>query len=376
MTEENCHLPPEIVEEILCNLPTKSLIRFRCVSKSWRSLISEHRFVRKHLSRAAQQKILIPIPSPSANENMYYSQEIMPIKRGEYFCAPFSGSNYWEVLDSCDGLLCVRVDMSIYIWNPCLKTYWKILTPSGKQNFDDFSYLGFGYDSTRNDYKILKLSRFRLRYMTETQVFSLKSDSWRKLNDFPPQDYRPLTSVFLNGSIHWLLATEIMGQNLFALFSFDLSDDKYREVRLPEYCPISPCNNNYVVDLNLCILKGMLCVLVEWKSCLVLWAMKDYYSDHDKSWTKILDIRLDLILEKYCIPLGFKPFYLYENGEVMMGIVSHQRTELLICKVNTVLSRDIIFNKPSVISYGFVHVESLVSPLRSCGKLETRNSTG
>ncbi|EYU32835.1 hypothetical protein MIMGU_mgv1a023169mg, partial [Erythranthe guttata] len=45
-------LPEEIIEEILlCNLPVKTLLRFKCVSKQWRSLISSKHFVERHLAK-------------------------------------------------------------------------------------------------------------------------------------------------------------------------------------------------------------------------------------------------------------------------------------------------------------------------------------
>ncbi|KAK6142424.1 hypothetical protein DH2020_022772 [Rehmannia glutinosa] len=331
MTEANRHrLPPEIVEEILCKLFVKSLNRFRCVSKSWQSLISDHRFVRKHLSHAVQPDNL--------------SQKALILHNP-------AGSGNWKILASCDGLLCIRVDRSVYIWNPCLKTYKKINDGSLCTWF-----FGFGYDSRRDDYKLCKLSYLWRHKITETEVYSLGSGSWTKSDNFP-QDYIPhcSTSVFINGSIHWLAFGEKTKSNSFALISFDLSDNKYRDVPLPE-CWLKYPNNS--LDVKLCVLKGMLCVLVEyWKSCFVLWAMKDYYSDQ-KSWTKILDIRLD-----YCTPVDVKPFYMYENGEVLIGVSSKRGTDLLVCKDNSVLFRQIIFPRQSFIRHGFVHVESLISPL-------------
>ncbi|TVU08417.1 hypothetical protein EJB05_41821, partial [Eragrostis curvula] len=46
-------LPEEIIFDVLSWLPVKSLIRFRCVSKGWRLLISDPAFIATHKSRAA-----------------------------------------------------------------------------------------------------------------------------------------------------------------------------------------------------------------------------------------------------------------------------------------------------------------------------------
>nr|XP_004250284.1 uncharacterized protein LOC101261682 isoform X2 [Solanum lycopersicum] len=46
------HFPEVILEDILSRLPVKSLLRFKCVSKFWETLISEPYFKMKHLSCA------------------------------------------------------------------------------------------------------------------------------------------------------------------------------------------------------------------------------------------------------------------------------------------------------------------------------------
>ncbi|KAL5787349.1 hypothetical protein ACOSP7_004298 [Xanthoceras sorbifolium] len=42
-------LPEDMIIEILSILPVKSLIRFRCVSKSWYALVRSSSFISKHL---------------------------------------------------------------------------------------------------------------------------------------------------------------------------------------------------------------------------------------------------------------------------------------------------------------------------------------
>ena len=52
-TKKKNLLPHELMVEILLRLPVKSLIRFKSVSKPWRSLISDTHFTKSHLDLAA-----------------------------------------------------------------------------------------------------------------------------------------------------------------------------------------------------------------------------------------------------------------------------------------------------------------------------------
>lgn len=50
-SSDNCHqqMPEDLLIEILCRLPAKSLLRFKCVFKYWCSLIQSLHFVGKHI---------------------------------------------------------------------------------------------------------------------------------------------------------------------------------------------------------------------------------------------------------------------------------------------------------------------------------------
>ncbi|KAF3957208.1 hypothetical protein CMV_017757 [Castanea mollissima] len=77
------HIPQEVIVKILSQLPVKSLIRFRCVSRTWFSLISCHDFITLHHSRA-----LSNTRNPPYLLFRHYDQKI-----GKYCFTPLSSDN-------------------------------------------------------------------------------------------------------------------------------------------------------------------------------------------------------------------------------------------------------------------------------------------
>ncbi|MCI13178.1 F-box/kelch-repeat protein [Trifolium medium] len=78
-------LPFDVISEILSRLPVKSLLQFRCVSKSWKSLISHPIFARNHLNLSTTRHLL----------RLIYDK---PSSRGAF-------SHY--TVGSCHGILCI-----------------------------------------------------------------------------------------------------------------------------------------------------------------------------------------------------------------------------------------------------------------------------
>ncbi|KAJ8526214.1 hypothetical protein K7X08_028691 [Anisodus acutangulus] len=125
------HFQEEILMDILNRLPVRSLLRFKCVSKFWATLISEPYFKKKHLNHAKNdqnfQKLLI-IQTGFDNEDAF-----------NFYCSSLSSVQAFEdeqkldwpstcklvsckVLCGCDGLVLLLVtdrrDILFLLWNP------------------------------------------------------------------------------------------------------------------------------------------------------------------------------------------------------------------------------------------------------------------
>jgi hypothetical protein len=115
------YLPHELIIQILLRLPVKSLIRFKCVCKSWFSLISDPHFTNSHFDITATSTHRILLISNSTHET-----------RSIDFEAPFNcdsaslNLNFLlpqthldlEIIGSCRGFIILHCSSEIHISNP------------------------------------------------------------------------------------------------------------------------------------------------------------------------------------------------------------------------------------------------------------------
>ncbi|RYQ88435.1 putative F-box protein At1g71320 [Arachis hypogaea] len=129
-------LLPELVEKILIWLPVKSLIRFRCVSKQWLSLISNSRFANLNYDAA-------DVAPPNKNTRLLYLSSEVP----EAHCVDVEASILCDyalqlplscrhfnlsILGSCKGFILLRIHVdgaALLLWNPVTGSHKSIPDP-------------------------------------------------------------------------------------------------------------------------------------------------------------------------------------------------------------------------------------------------------
>ncbi|XP_010688548.3 F-box protein CPR1 [Beta vulgaris subsp. vulgaris] len=163
-------LPLDIITSILTRLPTKSLIRFKCVSKSWNSLIKSPNFVNIHLTQSLSSKkqlLIFNYGSFLESTPLKLSLSDLHVTTSARFDLPTCFSGYEvSVCGSCNGLLalvCKNVDdpllFEIILWNPSTNIHF-ILPRNTHVDFGtDFMGVsfGFGYDCNVDDYRIVRI---------------------------------------------------------------------------------------------------------------------------------------------------------------------------------------------------------------------------
>ncbi|XVF26659.1 hypothetical protein REPUB_Repub14bG0036600 [Reevesia pubescens] len=280
--------PTDMISDILRRLPVKTLLRFKCVSKPWGSLIDDSDFAILHLHHSfkTNTNVRLVLDSRAEYNDMAYSVDFDWLSNLEQLPRPFptevTGFSS-RIFGSCNGLLAVyHHEAGIALWNPSTrKCHYLPTLRRGEKISGDYHILGFGYDVIGNDYKVVKMMA-----SGTVMVYSLKSNSWTRIKDCPydicfsnVQD-----GAYANGSLHWVgdQKDQYFGGRL--IFALDLGVEEYHEV--PEH-DIHFRNFGYK---NVGVLRGCLCVFREYTNCydedhIILWVMKEYGAK--ESWTEI-----------------------------------------------------------------------------------------
>ncbi|KAJ4980943.1 hypothetical protein NE237_031780 [Protea cynaroides] len=254
------NLPEVLIVEILSRLPLKSLLRFRCVCKFW----YDPAFVKMHLSRSLISNSNLNVVFRNllrtklnfrgfrVSELHSYSDDLdvwaqQVVVRPNH---PFKLPHYLGiVVGSCNGSRCLYTCNSkkeILLWNPSTRRHQKL--PSIPKEIPSFDYnvYGFRHDPTTNDYKIVRIVKLRdPTYLCFLQILLFIGLTIANRYPVPP---RVLS------------------------FPFDLQDEEYRELPLPDFDFVK---NN--VPMKLGVLGGQLCVLWPFLGVRVeVWLMKEY----------------------------------------------------------------------------------------------------
>ena len=293
----NSHIPLELTLNILHHLPVKSLVRFLCISKQWRHLISSQDFIKKHLKLSIESNRDCGIILRHYDDSDFLRFLFAPLSDNNQFgnAVEIHSALQLHILHHCDGLVCLSNEKDeVAIWNPLIRKYRKlprepVEKPSGFEH--STRAFAFGYDPQNDDYKVLRVVEFynAKRHLKEFEVkaYSLKAQSWKKVEEQWP--YKKLSlnpgSASLNGAVHWLV--DAPRSKIESLIAFNLATEKFRFYRAPD----QPDDEERVFPA-LEVLGRYLCysVLVNHNDTTYheVWLMKEY--GVESSWTQIYRI--------------------------------------------------------------------------------------
>ncbi|XP_050282538.1 F-box protein At3g07870-like [Quercus robur] len=312
------YLPEEVVVNILSHLPPKSLLRFRCVSKTWLALIGTPDFVSKNLINNSILNTKSQHPYPP----------FLLVKAREESNSPPPFLGLGGIVSSSNGILCLHDHFQgdVYLWNPSsslqlLALSRRIYCPRTK-DFDYVLGLEFGFDYIADDFKVVRfLDTLNTSFMADTdfvdvelEVYSLGPGLGKQfdtildlnmLNIFVPYER---AKVYDNGFFYWWVGpNEDYDERIV---SFDCRNEVFRMTPLPDKSVIGDCNE---VWRSLMVLNGFVAMAVhpfrrKKKVSFSIWVLLEF--GVKESWTKLFRIGHYFDLEW---PLCF-----CKNGELLM----------------------------------------------------------
>ncbi|XP_057802353.1 F-box/kelch-repeat protein At3g23880-like [Salvia miltiorrhiza] len=346
--QQSLHLPEEIIEEILSRLPVKSLLRLRCVSKTWRSLIGSKCFIKAHHQNSIKNPCfphqrLIRVTTKYDRLEECSLQSLLRkrlISRYSLDNLEITTLLPLQSWGCCNGLFCViglsKWPERVYLWNPSTRTSKKlpeISSPGYVRNY------GFGWVESSDEYKVFVLLVDYDYYQgignsSVGKVYSSKTKSWKTIELCDDLDYCWRGGVFAGGKLYW----RNYGDKEYIIF-WDLKSEVFGRIELPfdhEFCT----KWYWFVD----VLGGLLCVLCyidDYTRVIRVWVMKE-------SWKRVATFaHLVELLQPAPLMVGRK-------GEILLNCGS----TLLVYDPGSN-----VFHRRLDVSYDSrVHVESLVSP--------------
>lgn len=355
----------DIIAEILLRLPANSLLRFRCVCKSWLALISAPSFVKNHLSRVNTKHFNLLVGTwPSQASVLKDDDGDIAITVLDYPVTSWSPcpALYPIIYGSCNGLMCIEFEYgNLILWKPCTRAFKQLPEPEldCREYGETFIYLaGFGYDSTIADYKVIRGSKIN-EDPTTLQVFTLKTGSWRTNPDFNhiKEGSECIFAVekqglLLNETLHWvaLLRGPEYEKGTLGIVSIGLAEEKFQVMAL------FPCRRpspDSFISTSIMTVGNSLFVYHEFD----IWMMKEY--GVEQSWTQVIYISPQILPFPQHVDYRLTPLCIFENGQIL---VNHGRTFGLYNPEEKTF-KIVISNCEAYPRYYTAYVETLVLPL-------------
>ncbi|CAH8270830.1 unnamed protein product [Arabidopsis lyrata] len=289
--ESSCYIPQDLIEEILANLPSKSVAKLIVVSKLWSSIIRSNYFIDLYLKRSVTRPCFLftfrrdngrffhsisqeAAPSCSSTSSFPLSLDTPPLLLGYNVCTPVRG------------LICSQDLDKLVISNPSTGQFLVLPNLETKRRRVSF----FGYDPIEDEYKVLCMTVLQLSYNSgpvvseEHQVFTLggaqkkKAATWRtiacKLPHFPATK-----GLCFNGVVYYgAWSNSDRKGSLIVAFNVRLED--FTLVKLPIGVEIYMSRDSELVNYQ----RKVALANHSYKGKFELWVLEDV---DNQEWSKI-----------------------------------------------------------------------------------------
>ncbi|KAL1201853.1 F-box/LRR-repeat/kelch-repeat protein [Cardamine amara subsp. amara] len=351
----------DVVEHILERLAVKSLMRFKSVSKQWKSTIESTSFQKRQKELREQSGdpdvLMVSVRPYDAKYPVVESLRTLELGSSSSVKIPTSWENtlYYVSHGSLDGLVCVYdATKPCIVVNPA--TGWSRPLPlcQLQENISSGSYelkysqfmLGFGKDKFTGTYKPVWLynsSEISVENATTCEVFDFTTNAWRFVTPAAPYSVVGGRPVYIDGSLHWFTECEET-----KILSFDLHTEAFQVI-----CR-APFANVHRRMIVMCNLDNRLCVSeMKWPN-QVIWSL----DSADKTWHQMFSIDLQATSRWLDSDLcALTPLTLLDGG-----MKNKEKKKLLF--YSRTLSRTLVVHDPETKSYHVAfHAHSIGFPV-------------
>ncbi|KAM0923943.1 hypothetical protein ACQ4PT_005204 [Festuca glaucescens] len=298
-----------LIFQVLSRTPVKSVCRFRCVSRSWRALVSDEVFVAAHESRTEPHLLLIANSSNKERGSQGRDLRLLDM-HGNIVKVIKKVGFYSAFCPSFDDAICVTFDDRGNTNLVDLATGKVILTQTWS-SLHDGSSCGFGFRCAMQSYSLglgraipsglYKAVRFithavngHLQQTCEVRTLVADSTGWRRTESHAPIHVRGRFATTVNGVLHFLRR---LMDGVYVL-RFNLESEEWKRAIK------GPLEADDYKSLKITQLNGTLCMIkpqprVHGHTGIDIWLMSDY---DQEIWTKAYTISTALGLNSM-IPL-------------------------------------------------------------------------
>lgn len=209
------HIPSDLIFYILVKLSLKSLKRFGCVCKTWALLFENPHFCSNfiYIPHSYDTSLLLY----EVEESHDYSRSFYSLSGARHenrvkldFPNQYQEENPFIDFYGCDtitGTIFLTQGNTLVLWNPATHEF-KTIPPSPVESLPPYREVsiglhGFGYDHIKEDFKIIRYIQFtsissgrlerlhvryedvswnEISYQPEWEIYSLRCNSWKKLD--------------------------------------------------------------------------------------------------------------------------------------------------------------------------------------------------
>nr|QDB64795.1 S locus F-box protein 1 [Prunus dulcis] len=399
------------LRHILPRLPSKSLMRFKCVRKSWYTLINNPTFVENHLSNSMQSKLSTCVlfsrfvqsdansdekelafsfiylrndyDDAEHNVNFVVEDIKFPLSSGRFIGLEDVESP--SILGHCNGIVCLSpCSDNLVLCNPSIKEI-KLLPKSGLPDWWGCA-LGFGYDPKSKNYKVSRIASYQAEIdglipPPRVEIYTLSTDSWREIKNncletdttcfFP--DY---FQMYFQGICYWVgydqpkqsVEYEDEEQKPMVIL-FDTGDEIFHNILLPDSFYMYEEGSAYAYEMSYIMYSDLRIIL--WNGSVALFGFNpcsalpesygvwvlDGFDGAKGSWTKHLTFEPLIGIKRV---LEF-----WKSDEILMVT---ENGHVVSYNLETEKLKNLPMNNPSDFET-IVYVNSLV-PITGGNKLE------